>query len=83
MLNFEISVRFYLVLPVFTLDAVGSLDYSKSPLTDARTISVVFAVALILLKPIVSLVLLEYSATAHCWFSGLVSQACHDTAMEI
>ena len=82
-LNVETSLRFHLVLSVFTYDAVGSLDYSKSPLTDARTISVVFAITLILLKPIVSLVLLEYSATAHCWFSHLVSQACHDTAMEM
>jgi hypothetical protein len=80
-LNFETSVRFCLVLSVFTFDAVGSLNYSKSPPTDARTISVVFAVALILLKPIASLVLLEYSATAHCWFSRLVSQVCHNTAM--
>ena len=83
MLNSETSVRFCLVLSVFTFDAVGSLDYSKSPLTDARMISVVFAVALILLKPIASLVLLAYSTTAHCWFSRLVSQVCHDTAVEM
>ena len=44
-LNVETSLRFHLVLSVFTYDAVGSLDYSKSPLTDARTISVVFAIA--------------------------------------
>jgi len=81
-LTVETSVRFYLVLSVFTFDAVGSLDYSKSPLTDVRTISVVLAMALNLLKPIASLVLLEYSATAHCWFSRLVSQVCHGTAME-
>jgi len=30
-LNFETSVRFYLVLSVFTFDAVGSLDYSEEP----------------------------------------------------
>lgn len=67
----------------FTFDAVGSLDYSKSLPTDARTLSVVFAVALDLLKPVACLVLLEYSATAHCWFSHLVSQLCHNTAMEM
>jgi len=82
-LTVETSVRFYLVLSVFTFDTVGSLDYSKSPLTDARRVSVVFAVALNLLKPIASLALLEYSATAHCWFSHLVSQVCHDTATEM
>lgn len=82
-LNVQISVRFYLVSSVFTFEAVGSPDYSKSPFIDARTVSVVFAVALILLKPIASLVLLEYSTTAHCWFSCLVSQVCHDTAMEM
>lgn len=47
MLNVETSVRFYLVLSVFTFDTVGSLDYSKSRPTDAGTISVVSAVALI------------------------------------
>jgi hypothetical protein len=83
MLNIETSVRFYLVLSVFTFDAMASLDYSKSPLTDGRTVSVVFAMALILLKPIASLGLLEYLATAHCWFSHLVSQVCCDTAMEM
>jgi len=82
-LNVETSVRLCLVLSVFTFDAVGSLDYSKSPLIDARTISVVFSVALILLKPIASLVLLAYSATAHFCFSRLVCQVCHDTAMEM
>jgi hypothetical protein len=82
-LNVETSVRFYLVLSIFTFDAVGSLDYSKSPLTNARTVSVLFAVALILLKPIASSVLLEYLATAHCWFSCLLSQASHNTAVEM
>lgn len=82
-LTVETSVRFYLVLSVFTFDAVGSLDYSKSPLTDASTVSVMFAVALNLLKPIASLVFLEYWATAHCCFSRSVSQVCHDTAMEM
>lgn len=77
-LNFGTSVKFYLVLSVFTFDAIGSLDFSKSLPTDARTVSVVFAVASVLLKPTASLVLLEYSATVHCWFSHLVSQVCHD-----
>ena len=71
-LNVETFVRFYLVSSVFTFDTVGSLDYSKSLPTDARTVSVMFAVALILLKPVTYLFWLEYSATAHCWFSRLV-----------
>jgi hypothetical protein len=83
LLNVETSVRFYLVLSVFTYGAVGSLGYSKSPLTDTRTVTAVFVVALILLKPTASLVLLEYSASAHCWLSHLVFQVCHDTAMEM
>jgi len=82
-LNVETSVRFYLVLSIFTFDTVGSFDYSNTPLTNARTVSVLFAMALILLKPIASSVLLEYSATAHCWISCLLSQVCHNTAVEM
>jgi hypothetical protein len=59
---------FYPILSAFTFEVLGTYDHSKGFRSDARTVRVVFAVASILLKPMLSLVLLEYSATTVCWF---------------
>jgi hypothetical protein len=53
-LNVETFLRFYPILSVFAFEVVGAFDYSNGFPNDARTISVVFAVALTLSKPVLS-----------------------------